>query len=56
MKPAGNTEKDSIIKRRMFDKIKDEYNILGVFDDRDQVVAMWRYLGLTCFQVDYGDF
>lgn len=56
IRPAGNTEKDSIIKKRMFDKIKDEYNILGVFDDRDQVVEMWRDLGLTCFQVDYGNF
>lgn len=56
IRPAGNTEKDSIIKKRMFDKIKDDYNILGVFDDRDQVVEMWRGLGLQCFQVNYGDF
>lgn len=56
IRPAGNTEKDSIVKKRMFDKVKDEYNICGVFDDRDQVVEMWRSLGLTCFQVDYGNF
>ncbi len=27
-----------------------------VFDDRQQVVDMWRSNGLTCFQVDKGDF
>lgn len=56
IRPKGNTEKDAIIKKRMFDKVKDEYNILGVFDDRDQVVEMWREIGLQCFQVNYGDF
>lgn len=56
IRPEGNTEKDAVIKKRMFDKIKDKYNVMGVFDDRDQVVEMWRSIGLTCFQVDYGDF
>lgn len=56
MRPIGNTEKDSIIKKGMFDEVKHNYNILGVFDDRDSVVEMWRSIGLTCFQVDYGDF
>jgi len=56
IRPEGNTEKDSIIKRRMVESIKDKYNVLGVFDDRDQVVEMWRSLGLRCFQVDYGNF
>lgn len=56
MRPEGDTRKDSIVKKEMFDKIKDEYNIIGVFDDRDQVVEMWRSLGLTCFQVADGNF
>jgi len=56
MRPPGNTEKDSVIKKRMFDKIKDDYHIMGVFDDRNQVVEMWRSLGLTCFQVAEGNF
>ena len=51
-----NTEKDHVIKKRMLDKIGGDYEILGVFDDRDQVVKMWRAMGLTCFQVDYGNF
>ena len=58
MRDAGNNEKDSIIKRRLFDTyIKDKYEINFVLDDRNQVVDMWRKdLGLTCLQVDYGDF
>lgn len=56
IRPEGNTEKDSIVKTRMFEKIKDDYNIRGVFDDRNQVVSMWRSLGLTCLQVAEGDF
>lgn len=31
-------------------------DILCVFDDRDQVVKMWRNNGLTCMQVAEGNF
>lgn len=31
-------------------------NILCVFDDRDKVVKMWRENGLSCFQVNEGNF
>jgi hypothetical protein len=30
--------------------------IMCVFDDRDKVVKMWRENGISCFQVNYGDF
>lgn len=57
MRPAGDTRRDDIVKRELFDKhIRDEYAVLGVFDDRDRVVKMWRQLGLTVFQVAEGDF
>lgn len=56
IRPEGNTEKDSVIKRRVLEDVTKRYNIVGVFDDRDQVVEMWRDAGLTCLQVDYGDF
>lgn len=56
MRTEGDTRKDSIVKKEMFDKVKNNYNILGVFDDRNQVVEMWRSLGLTCFQVAEGNF
>jgi len=31
-------------------------SIVGVFDDRQKVVDMWRKNGLTCFQVAEGNF
>jgi len=58
IRPQGNTEKDSIIKERLFEEnIRGKYYCNFVVDDRDQVIKMWREkLGLTCLQVDYGDF
>lgn len=57
MRPAGNTEKDAIIKERIFaEKIDPMFNVHLVLDDRDQVVEMWRSKGLRCLQVDYGNF
>ena len=56
IRPPGNVEKDSVVKKRIFEDISKRYEIIAVFDDRDQVVQMWRSLGLTCLQVDYGNF
>lgn len=57
MRPEGNKENDAIIKKRIYDEnIKDKFNVLCVLDDRDRVVSMWRSIGLTCLQVDYGNF
>ncbi|WP_229071303.1 AAA family ATPase [Actinoplanes sp. DH11] len=57
MRAAGDSRKDSIVKREIFDhEIRDRWRITGVFDDRQQVVRMWRALGLTVFQVAEGDF
>lgn len=53
----GDIRKDNIVKFEMYmNNVHKNYNVVGVFDDRDQVVKMWRDIGLTCFQVDYGDF
>ncbi|BEL11587.1 hypothetical protein Q0Z83_097780 [Actinoplanes sichuanensis] len=57
MRPEGDSRKDSIVKREIFDlEVRDRWLIVGVFDDRQQVVRMWRQLGLTVFQVAEGDF
>lgn len=56
MRPEGNLQKDSLIKYQMLQNIKDKYNVVMVYDDRDQVVKMWREIGLTCFQVANGNF
>jgi predicted kinase len=57
MRKSGDLRKDSIVKKEIYDEfILDKYNVDFVLDDRDQVVRVWRDLGLTCLQVDYGDF
>ena len=57
MRKTGDRRKDSIMKLELFDKhVRYAYNVVGVFDDRTQVVEMWRTLGIPCFQVAPGDF
>lgn len=57
MRPEGNMEKDALIKERIFrEQIAGKYCVDYVIDDRDQVVRMWRDLGLRCLQVADGDF
>lgn len=57
MRRFGDARKDSVVKKEIFEaEIRDRYAVVGVFDDRMQVVRMWRELGLTVFQVAEGDF
>lgn len=57
MREEGDNRKDAIVKKEIYDgEIKGKYNVEFVLDDRDQVVAMWRGEGLTCLQVNYGNF
>ena len=57
MRAAGDDRKDEIIKREIYNReIKPAFDVLCVLDDRDQVVRMWRAMGLTCLQVAPGDF
>ena len=57
MRKTGDYRKDFVIKKEIYEQeIKGKYEIEFVLDDRDQVVKMWREIGLTCFQVAYGNF
>jgi predicted kinase len=58
MRAPGDMRKDSIIKKELYAQhIDGKFNVLVVYDDRDQVVTMWRNeLGLKVFQVNPGDF
>jgi hypothetical protein len=54
MRKTGDRRPDTIVKRELFDNLIRPcgYRILGVFDDRNRVVRMWRdQLGLTVFHV-----
>lgn len=57
MRKVGDQRNDAVVKLEMFDwLVREFYRVHGVFDDRNQVVSMWRSLGLTVFQVADGDF
>jgi len=57
MRPEGDHRKDYIVKAELFDKyVRHNYNVVGVLDDRDQCVRLWRSIGLKCLQVDFGNF
>lgn len=57
MRNTGDQRKDSIIKEDIYNcHIKDDFNIHVVLDDREQVVDMWRSLGLKCWAVESGRF
>ncbi|MEV0459067.1 AAA family ATPase [Catellatospora methionotrophica] len=57
MRATGDQRKDSVVKREIFEnRIRDTWWVVAVLDDRNQVVRMWRDLGLTVFQVAEGNF
>ncbi len=58
MREAGDFRKDSYVKFELYhDLIAPDYDVKYVFDDRDQVVDMWRNgCKLTCLQVADGNF
>jgi predicted kinase len=57
MRAEKDQRQDDLVKYELFNKnIRYNYNVKYVLDDRDQVIRMWRKLGLSTFQVNYGDF
>jgi len=47
---------DNTLKKQFLNEHFDINDVFLVVDDRQQVVDMWRSLGLTVFQVAKGDF
>jgi hypothetical protein len=57
MRPKGSHTPDDVLKKQWLDEeLSTGEEILCTFDDRDKVVKMWRENGITCMQVNYGDF
>jgi predicted kinase len=57
MRSVGDRRPDWMVKLELFNAhVRNRYNVRYVLDDRDQVVNLWRRLGLTCFQVAPGNF
>lgn len=59
MRKAGDHREDNVVKSEILDQILVDVNInqiVGVFDDRKQVVDMFRKRGLKVFHVAEGNF
>jgi phosphoglycolate phosphatase-like HAD superfamily hydrolase len=57
MRKARDFRPDFIVKGELLDQIiADGFEPIMAFDDRDQVVKMWRERGIPCAQVADGDF
>lgn len=56
MRRAGDKRQDSIVKGQWFDRLPPAARPVLAFDDRQQVVDMWRSRGVLCCQVAPGDF
>lgn len=57
MRPEKDMRADNIVKAELFDThVRDNFDVRFVLDDRQQVVDMWRSMGITCLQVAPGDF
>ncbi len=55
MRGTGDRRPDYEIKEAALHSI-DRTELAGVFEDREQVVAMWRRNGVMCFQVAEGKY
>jgi hypothetical protein len=57
MRPLKDNRSDVIVKSEILDQIlKDGFEPVMVFDDRQGVVDMWRSRGIRTYQVAPGDF
>lgn len=57
MRPKRDNRPDFVVKREIYrDNIEPKHSVWFVLDDRSSVVKMWRDLGLTCLQVQEGDY
>lgn len=57
MRAEGDDRSDEIVKMEILrDKIAPHFQVMGVLDDRNRVVRMWRRVGLLCLQVAPGAF
>ena len=58
MRKLGDHQPDTQLKKKWYNELseEDKSRLVAVFEDRSSVTAMWRSLGVACFQVAPGDF
>jgi hydroxymethylpyrimidine pyrophosphatase-like HAD family hydrolase len=52
MRKEGDFRSSKDIKLEEYNKLKEEYNILGVFDDREDIIEMFKKQNLLTFKVN----
>jgi uncharacterized HAD superfamily protein len=57
MRKLDDYRADDIVKEELYrEMLKAGFEVMGVFEDRQRVVDMWRRNGVRCYQVDSGEF
>lgn len=57
MRAEDDRRRDAVVKLEIFRReVAPRFHVRAVLDDRNQVVEMWRRIGLPCFQVAPGAF
>lgn len=58
MRAAGDHQPDEKLKATWLSEMDpyDRRRLVGIFEDRDRMVKLWRDNGICCFQVAPGDF
>lgn len=56
MRNEGDSRPDWVVKEEIWRTVAQNYYIVGMYDDRNQVVRRARSLGLKVFQVEYNGF
>lgn len=58
MRAEDDYRKDVSVKRDLYESLPefDKERLVAVFEDRARVVSMWRSMGITCYQVNEGNY
>lgn len=57
MRKSKDRREDSDVKKDIYiNEIEPKWSVLFVLEDRLSVVKMWREIGVTCLQCDWGNF
>ena len=57
MRPEGDRRPDFKVKADLFEEhVRGKFNVKFALDDRNQIVDLWRGMGIKTLQVDYGNF
>lgn len=46
MRSDGDPREDRIVKKEMYDRVTERYDVVHAWDDRPETIRLWRSLGL----------